>query len=135
MTKENNPIHDDLTSRSVNTFPKQVWPYQHGDEIETAKDINPTQYKGGKLKAWDPDLLKLENNARAKNIPIEDIIAMTCDWYYNSIRGLYENNEDMSIFNAIGITDGVAACNYESSFPALILDACEAPIVKDPKDA
>jgi len=120
-------------TKTPNIFPKQVWPYQHGDEIETAKHINPTQYKNSKLKEWDPDLLKIENNERAKNIPIEDIIAMTCDWYYNTIRGLYENNEDMSIFKAIVDTDGIAACNYESSFPALILDACEAPIVEEPE--
>ena len=52
---------------------------------------------------------------------------MTCEWYYNTIRGLYENNEDMSIFNAIGITNDVALSNGTASFPALILDACEAP--------
>lgn len=116
--------------------PKQVWPIQAPDGVIRSiedydhilkyfhsKDADKFRatLKGG--RKFDPEKLRAENHERQKDYAIEDIIDFVVEDFYSKIRGIYENNEDMSIFQAIEDAHGIIQCNNYASYPNYILDA------------
>jgi len=132
-------MKDRQQGETVDYRPKQVWPIQDSDgKVRTMEDDHAHYMKYFHSKEreeflnsindgsdFDAEKLKAENHERQKNHNIEDIIDFVVHDFYMKIRGIYENNENYSIFSAIEDAYGLIICNNYASYPANILDSLE----------